>query len=67
MRIGLGHLRMRPDDFWKMSLREFFDACDGYAESRGVRRSGALDAPTREEVDELFAQLDENGGLKING
>jgi uncharacterized phage protein (TIGR02216 family) len=63
MRIGLGHLRMRPDDFWAMSLREFFDACDGYMESRGVRRGGGGAAPTREEVDALFARLDDEGRL----
>lgn len=63
MRIGLGHLRMRPDDFWRMSLREFFDACEGYLESRGVRRSSDAGAPTREEVDALFSRLDEEGRL----
>lgn len=68
MRIGLGHLRMRPDDFWRMSLREFLDACDGYMEARGVRRTGAGGgAPTRDEVDALFAQLDDQGRLRADG
>jgi uncharacterized phage protein (TIGR02216 family) len=67
MRIGLGHLHMRPDDFWRMSLREFLDACDGYLESKGVRRGGHGAAPTREEVDELFARLDDQGRLRTDG
>lgn len=58
MRIGLGHLRMRPDDFWRMSVPEFFAAVDGYLESKGVRKGGAHDAPTREEVEAMFASLD---------
>lgn len=65
MKIGLGHLRMRPDDFWRMTLPEFFAACDGYLESKGIRRGGSgVDAPTREEVDALFAQVDDEGRLK---
>ncbi|TDX61923.1 putative phage protein (TIGR02216 family) [Methylosinus sp. sav-2] len=67
MRIGLGHLHMRPDDFWRMTLPEFFAACDGYLESRGVRKAGRVAAPTRAEVDALFAQLDDQGRLKSNG
>ena len=61
MKIGLGHLRMRPADFWSMTLPEFFAASDGYFESKGVRKAGAHDAPTREEVDALFAALDAEG------
>ncbi|WP_018266527.1 phage tail assembly chaperone [Methylosinus sp. LW4] len=67
MSIGLGHLRMRPDDFWRMTLPEFFAACDGYLESRGVRKAGRVTAPTRAEVASLFAQLDDQGRLKSNG
>lgn len=65
MRIGLGHLRMRPADFWSMTLPEFFAACDGYLESKGVRKGGA-GAPSREEVDALFSKLDDQGRLIIN-
>jgi uncharacterized phage protein (TIGR02216 family) len=54
MKIGLGHLRMNPDAFWRMTLPEFFAACDGYMEAQGVKR-GETPAPTREECDELFA------------
>jgi uncharacterized phage protein (TIGR02216 family) len=66
MRIGLGHLRMNPDDFWRMTLPEFFAACDGYMESRGVRKGGRVGPPTRAEVDALFAQIDDQGRLKPN-
>ncbi|WP_244613228.1 phage tail assembly chaperone [Methylosinus sp. Ce-a6] len=59
---------MRPDDFWRMTLPEFFAACDGYLESKGVRRGGhGGGAPTRAEVDALFARLDEQGRLKAHG
>jgi uncharacterized phage protein (TIGR02216 family) len=64
MRIGLGHLRMSPDDFWRMTLPEFFAACDGYMEARGVRKGGRAAPPTRVEVDALFAQLDDQGRFK---
>ena len=68
MRIGLGHLRLPPDAFWRMSLPEFFAASDGYLEARGVRKGGAGDgAPTREEAEALFAQLDDQGRLRADG
>jgi uncharacterized phage protein (TIGR02216 family) len=58
MRIGLGHLRMRPDDFWRMTVPEFFAAVDGYLEAKGVRKGGDAQAPlTSAEVETLFEQL----------
>lgn len=60
MRIGLGHLRLQPDVFWRMTLTEFFTAVDGYLESKGVRKGGnADDAPTPEEVEALFQHVDQ--------
>lgn len=68
MKIGLGHLRMSPADFWRLTLPEFFAACDGYLEAKGVKDGGReAGPPSREEVDALFAQLDEQGGLRRNG
>jgi uncharacterized phage protein (TIGR02216 family) len=65
MRIGLGHLKMSPAAFWRMTLPEFFAACDGYLESKGARKPGAaIGPPTREEVTALFRQLDEEGRLR---
>lgn len=61
MKIGLGHLRLSPDAFWRMSLPEFFAACSGYLEARGVRSDVGAGAPTREEIDELMATLDGQG------
>ena len=62
MKIGLGHLRLSPDTFWRMTLPEFFAACDGYLEAKGVRKGGGdVSAPTKEECDDLFAQLDDQG------
>jgi uncharacterized phage protein (TIGR02216 family) len=65
MRIGLGHLRLPPDAFWRMTLPEFFAACDGYMEAKGVRKGGRAgsDAPTREELDELFSKVDSQGRM----
>lgn len=58
MKIGLGHLRLPPNVFWRMTLTEFFAAVDGYLESKGVRKDGnANDAPTKEEVESLFTEL----------
>lgn len=58
MRIGLGHLRFRPDDFWKMTVPEFFAAVDGYLEAKGVRKGGDSQAPlTQAEVEALFDNL----------
>jgi uncharacterized phage protein (TIGR02216 family) len=64
MRLGLGALRYPPDVFWRLTLPEFFAAVDGLLESKGVKRGRVRDAPTREEVDALFAQLDSEGRLK---
>lgn len=61
MKIGLGHLRMRPDDFWKMSLPEFFAAIDGYLEAKGVGKDATVSPPTSEEVEEMFAAINAKG------
>jgi uncharacterized phage protein (TIGR02216 family) len=68
MKIGLGHLRMSPAVFWRLTLPEWFAAVDGYLESKGVKDGGRqIGPPSREECDALFAQLGEDGGLKKNG
>lgn len=63
MKIGLGHLRMRPDDFWRMSLPEFFAAIDGYLEAKGAGKSAEVAPPSQDEVDEMFAALEGRNGL----
>jgi hypothetical protein len=65
MKIGLGHLRMRPDDFWKMSLPEFFSAIDGYLEAKGVSKEAGISPLTSKEVEEMFAAINANG--EVNG
>lgn len=60
MRLGLGHLRMRPDDFWRMTIPEFFAAVDGYLEAKGVRKGGGVEPPTRAEVEAMFEKLKDN-------
>lgn len=40
MEIGLGHMRLRPADFWSMSLPEWRAATIGHRESVTGERSG---------------------------
>lgn len=35
MEVGLGMLRLPPDQFWSLTPREFYAAVDGFLESRG--------------------------------
>lgn len=63
MKFGLGFLRLPPREFWSMTLPEFMMALEGFAESRGAK--SAVTPLTKDEVDELFAGLDENGALII--
>lgn len=63
MKIGLGHLRMRPDDFWKMSLPEFFAAIDGYLEAKGAKGAIEVLPPSQDEVEAMFAALDNGTNL----
>lgn len=52
MEIGIGVLHLSPDDFWNMSLREFYAACDGLNEFHG---GGAKNGPmTKSELEELM-------------
>ena len=68
MKLGLGHLRLTPDAFWRMTLTEFFAAVDGYLESKGVRKGGdELEAPTSEEVEALFAEINKQNKQEQNG
>lgn len=56
MKIGLGGLRYTPEVFWNLSLLEFTIACEGYAESKGVRSTGPHGPPLKtSELDELMA------------
>jgi hypothetical protein len=66
MKIGLGHLRMRPDDFWKMSLPEFFAAIDGYLEAKGAKKDAGVSPPNADEVEEMFAALNAKNNVVIN-
>lgn len=54
MELGLGHLQIQPDQFWRLSPREFFAAVDGYLKRIGARPA---DEPlTRDKVRDLFAE-----------
>jgi len=63
MKIGLGHLRMRPDDFWRMSLPEFFAAIDGYLEAKGANKETGIAPPSADEVEEMFATINAKGDI----
>jgi uncharacterized phage protein (TIGR02216 family) len=62
MKIGLGHLGLRPADFWRMTLPEFMAAAEGYCESKGGGgASVTINPPTRAEIDEVSALFDDQG------
>lgn len=51
MALGLGHLQIQPDQFWRMTPRELFAAADGYARRMGVDTEPP---PTRAEARAWF-------------
>ena len=51
MQTALGKMQMRPDDFWNMSLYEFYAATEGFAEFHGGNQSSPL---LKEEVQDLM-------------
>lgn len=52
MRLGLGHLRLAPRDFWHLTLIEYDAAARGYLESKGVSPDAGM---SRRRLDELLA------------
>lgn len=54
MKIGLGKMQMRPDDFWNMSLVEFYGALDGFAEFHSGGRPPPL---SKGELDSLMERF----------
>lgn len=52
-KLAFGYMRMRPDDFWNMSLIEWGDAIAGLAEKNGSRPSEGM---TSAELEELMEQ-----------
>ncbi len=51
MRIGLGTMRLPPDAFWSLSLREWALALEGFPAGRGA---AAVPPLTRDELQELI-------------
>ena len=51
MKLGLGHLKIAPRDFWAYSAIEWLAAVDGYRESLGAEGPG--EKVTREDLDHL--------------
>lgn len=57
MSVGLGHLQLSPEQFWRATPREFFAAVQGYSERMGGGRS-KVEPMTREEALEGFARIE---------
>lgn len=52
VKIGLGIMQMRPDDFWNLSPRELWLALDGF---KSFHSSADPNTPMRkDELDELM-------------
>lgn len=59
MAFGLGKLRLSPDQFWAMSLREIDAAIEGY-----LGNSRTVTNPSRTTINEMMAQYpDHKNGL----
>jgi uncharacterized phage protein (TIGR02216 family) len=54
METGLGKLQLSPDDFWNMSLVEFFAACAGFAEFHSGGKPPPLKQSDLQEMMELY-------------
>ncbi len=51
MEIGLGKMQMRPNDFWNMSMIEFYSALNGFADFH----SGGKPSPlNKDELQDLM-------------
>jgi len=51
MKIGLGKMQIRPDDFWNMSLIEFYSAIEGFSE---FHSSGKPPPMQKDELEDLM-------------
>ncbi len=54
MRIGLGHLRIAPSEFWRYSIKEWIAAVDGYMEAQGVE---TVEPFSRSDLQDLMEQF----------
>ncbi|MFT4162472.1 phage tail assembly chaperone [Shinella sp.] len=54
MRLGIGGLGWRPDDFWSATLTEFFEAIRGFNDANGAGKSS--DAPSDDELQALVSR-----------
>lgn len=54
MKLALGKMGMRPDDFWNMSLIEFYAAMDGFAEFHSGGKPPPLRRDELEDLMELY-------------
>ena len=51
MNLGLGAMRMTPEEFWNCSFEEFYSAIDGFRTFNGADRDKPM---TKDELDELM-------------
>lgn len=54
MKIALGQIGMRPDDFWNMSIQEFFAATEGFHKMHDV---GPPPPMGRDELNDLMERF----------
>ncbi len=53
MELGLGHLGMTPDAFWRLTMPEFNAKLQGFKEFHGVKDKE--EAPTVEDIQGMLA------------
>ena len=51
IKLGLGKMGIRPDDFWNMSFDEFYLAVDGFAEFHGAEEKQGM---TKDDLKDLM-------------
>lgn len=54
MKMAFGKMGIRPDDFWNMSLMEFYAAMDGFAEFHSGGKPPPLRRDELEDLMELY-------------
>lgn len=54
MKLGLGKMQMRPDDFWAQSFEEWYTRIEGFTEFHGGGQPAPLSKSELENLMELY-------------
>lgn len=54
MKLGLGKMQMRQEDFWSQSFQEWYSRIEGFAEFNGGGQPPPLDKSELENLMELY-------------